>query len=220
MDWEKMFVVPLQDMWSKFAEYIPNVVGALLILLVWWIVARLVQTGVDKALSKARFNTLTERAGINHALSQAQIHRPPSTIMARLFFWVFMIVGLTMSVEALKLEVASKLLNDLVNYIPRVIAAAFILALGFFFGSLLRSFVATVAGGIKMVNPQTLGQMAQVAVVIFSVAAALEQLGVATQIVLSAFTMMFGALALGFALAFGLGCQDIVKKWVNDAMKE
>ena len=220
MDFREMLITPITDMAGEFVKFVPNLLGALIILIIGWLVARIIQTGVDKALSRARFNTLTERAGINHALSQAQIHRPPSTIMARLFFWILMILALSASVNALKLEVASQLLNDVVNYIPNVIAAAFILALGFFFGSLLRSFVATVAGGIKMVNPQTLGQAAQVAVIIFSVAAALEQLGVATQIVVNSFTIMFGALALGFAIAFGLGCQDIVKRVVDQAMKD
>ena len=220
MDWEQMLVDPIKGMWSQFLEYVPNILGALIILIVGWLVARTIQTVVDKALSKARFNTLTERAGINHALSQAQIHRPPSTIMARLFFWVLMILALSMSVNALNLEVASQLLNQLVAYIPNVIAAAFILALGFFFGSLLRSFVATAAGGVKMLNPQMLGQLAQVAVIIFSVAAALEQLQVAKETVQTAIQIIFGSLGLGFAIAFGFGCQDIVKKWVNDALKE
>ena len=220
MDWEQMFVEPIQEMWKGFLGAIPHVVGALGILILGWIVARTVQTIVDKALSKARFNTLTERAGINHALSQAQIHRPPTTIMARLFFWVLMITALSIAVNVLDLPQASSMLSGLVDYIPRVIAAAFILALGFFFGSLLRSFVATAAGGVKMVNPQMLGQLAQVAVIIFSVAAALEQLQVAKETVQTAIQIIFGSLGLGFAIAFGFGCQDIVKKWVNDALKE
>ena len=220
MNWEEMFVVPVQEMWTEFMKAIPHVVGALAILILGWMIARAIQTVVDKTLSKARFNTLTERAGINHALSQAQIHRPPSTIMARPFFWVVMVLFLSIAVNVLDLPQASAMLGRIVDYIPKVIAAAFILALGFFFGSLLRSFVATAAGGVKMVNPQTLGQLAQVAVIIFSVAAALEQLEVATETVNAAITMIFGSLGLGFAIAFGLGCQDIVKKWVNDALKE
>ena len=218
-DWREMLLQPMQDMWSLLLTYIPKVVGAIIVLIIGWIIARAVQTIVDRILSKARFNTMTERAGINEALSQAQIVRPPSTIMARLFFWVVMLITLSTGVRVLNLDVASALLQRLTEYIPNVIAAAFILALGFFFGSLLQSFVSTLAGGIKIVNPQLLGQMARGAVVIFSVAASLEQLGVATTIVTTAFSVLLGSLGLGFAIAFGLGCQDIVRNWVNNTLK-
>lgn len=218
-DWREMLLQPIQDMWSLLLTYIPKVVGAIIVLIIGWIIARAVQTIVDRILSKARFNTMTERAGINEALSQAQIVRPPSTIMARLFFWVVMLITLSTGVRVLNLDVASALLQRLTEYIPNVIAAAFILALGFFFGSLLQSFVSTLAGGIKIVNPQLLGQMARGAVVIFSVAASLEQLGVATTIVTTAFSVLLGSLGLGFAIAFGLGCQDIVRNWVNNTLK-
>lgn len=217
--WRDMLIQPIEDMWSLLLTYIPKVVGAIVVLLIGWLIARAVQTIVDRILSKARFNTMTERAGINEALSQAQIVRPPSTIMARMFFWVVMLITLSTGVRVLNLDVASALLQRLTEYIPNVIAAAFILALGFFFGSLLQGFVSTLAGGIKIVNPQLLGQVARGAVVVFSVAASLEQLGVATTIVTTAFSVLLGSLGLGFAIAFGLGCQDIVRNWVNNALK-
>ncbi len=218
-DWREILLQPIQDMWSLLLTYIPKVLGAIVVLLIFWLVARAVQTIVDRILSRAHFNTMTERAGINEALSQAQIVRPPSTLMARLFFWVVMLIGLTSAINTLNLDVASRLLQRLTEYIPNVIAAAFILALGFFFGSLLQGFVSTLAGGVKMVNPKLLGQVAQGAVVVFSVAASLEQLGVATTIVTTAFSVLLGSLGLGFAIAFGLGCQDIVRNWVNDTLK-
>ncbi len=75
--------------------------------------------------------------------------------------------------------------------------------------------MATLAGGFQAVNPQTIGKFAQVAVIIFAVAAALEQLNIAPTIVNNAFIILFGAVALGLALAFGLGCKDMVKDWVE-----
>ena len=220
LPWSDIFLDPIKEMWTLFLTYIPKLLGAIVVLIIGWVVARAVQTVVDRLLSKARFNTLTERAGINEALSAAQIHRPPSTLIARLFFWIVMLVMLSSAVEVLNLPVASRLLDQLVSYIPNVIAAAFILALGFFFGSLVRSFVVTLAGGIKMVNPNTLGQVAQAAIIIFAVAGSLEQLQIATETIHTAFTLLFGGFALGLAIAFGLGCQDIVKAWVNQALKD
>ena len=220
MSWQDLFSEPIQDMWSKLLSFVPNLIGALAVLILGWIVAQLIQVAVERLLKMARFDSLTDRAGINQALQQGKIRQAPSGIMARLFFWIVMLLALAIAVNVLQLEVASQMLYRLVYYVPNVIVAAFILALGFFFGGLVRGFVATMAGSLRAVDPQTLGKIAQAAVILFAVAASLEQLRIATQIIVNAFTAVFGALALGFALAFGLGCKDIVKSWVEGVIRK
>lgn len=220
MNWQELFTEPVREMWTKVLSFLPNLLVALVILIVGWIIARIIRTLVARVLRMARFDTLTERAGINQALQQGQITTAPSGIVGKLFYWIVVLLALVMAIDALGLTVATELLNRLLFYIPNVIAAVFILALGFFFGGLVRGFVQTLAGGVQAVNPQTIGKVAQAAVIIFSVAASLEQLRIATTIITYAFAIAFGALALGLALAFGLGCRDLVKEWVEKVARK
>ena len=215
MNWQELFTEPVREMSTKILSFIPNLLVALVILIVGWIIARVIRALVERALRLARFDILTERAGINQSLLQGQITTNPSGIVGKLFYWIVVLLALVMAIDALGLTVATQLLNELLFYIPNVIAAVFILALGFFFGGLVRGFVQTLVGGVRAVNPETIGKVAQAAVIIFAVAASLEQLRIATTIITNAFTLLFGALALGLALAFGLGCKDMVKKWVE-----
>ena len=215
MNWQELFTEPVREMSTKILSFIPNLLVALVILIVGWIIARVIRALVERALRMARFNILTERAGINQALQQGQITTKPSGIVGKLFYWIVVLLALVMAIDALGLTVATQLLNELLFYIPNVIAAVFILTLGFFFGGLVRGFVQTLVGGVRAVNPETIGKVAQAAVIIFAVAASLEQLRIATTIITNAFTLLFGALALGLALAFGLGCKDMVKEWVK-----
>jgi hypothetical protein len=215
MNWQELFSEPLRMMWTEILSFIPNLLVALVILIVGWIVARAIRALVVRMLTTARFDSLTERAGINQALQQSQISTQPSGIVGKLFYWIVVLLALVMAIDALGLTVATQLLNELLFYIPNVIAAVFILALGLFFGGLVRSLVQTVVGGVRAVNPETIGKVAQAAVIIFAVAASLEQLRIATTMITNAFTLLFGALALGLALAFGLGCKDMVKEWVE-----
>ncbi len=220
MNWQEFFTKPLEEMWIKFLAFVPNLLGALVILLVGAIIARIIRTIVERGLRLARFDTLTERAGINQALEQGQITTKPSGIVGKLFYWIVMLVTLLMAVNALGLTVATELLSKLLDFIPNLIAALFILALGFFFGGLIRSFVATLAGGVRAVNPQTVGKVAQAAVIIFVVDVSLKQLGIATAIIDHAIVVVLAALGLGLALAFGLGCKDIVKEWVESITRK
>ncbi|MCH8947763.1 MAG: hypothetical protein IH789_09080 [Acidobacteria bacterium] len=215
MKWQELFTEPVREMATKILSFIPNLLVALVILIVGWIIARVIRALVERVLRLARFDILTERAGINQALLQGQITTNPSGIVGKLFYWIVVLLALVMAIDALGLTVATQLLNELLFYIPNVIAAVFILTLGFFFGGLVRGFVQTLVGGVRAVNPETIGKVAQAAVIIFAVAASLEQLRIATTIITNAFTLLFGALALGLALAFGLGCKDMVKEWVK-----
>ena len=215
MNWQELFTEPVREMSTKILSFIPNLLVALVILIVGWIIARVIRALVERVLRLARFDILTERAGINQALQQGQITTNPSGIVGKLFYWIVVLLALVMAIDALGLTVATQLLNELLFYIPNVIAAVFILTLGFFFGGLVRGFVQTLVGGVRAVNPETIGKVAQAAVIIFAVAASLEQLRIATTIITNAFTLLFGALALGLALAFGLGCKDMVKGWVE-----
>jgi len=215
MNWQELFTEPVREMSTKILSFIPNLLVALVILIVGWIIARVIRALVERVLRLARFDILTERAGINQALLQGQITTNPSGIVGKLFYWIVVLLALVMAIDALGLTVATQLLNELLFYIPNVIAAVFILTLGFFFGGLVRGFVQTLVGGVRAVNPETIGKVAQAAVIIFAVAASLEQLRIATTIITNAFTLLFGALALGLALAFGLGCKDMVKEWVK-----
>lgn len=220
MNWQDLFAEPVREMWTKILSFLPSLLVALFILLVGLLLARLVGTMIERLLRLARFDILTERAGINQALQQGQIKATPSGVVGKLFYWIVVLLALVMAIDALGLTVATELLNRILLYIPNVIAAVFILALGFFFGGLARGFVQTLAGGVRAVNPQTIGKVAQAAVVIFAVAASLEQLRIATTIITNAFTLLFGALALGLALAFGLGCKDLVKQWVDEIARK
>ncbi|MFQ5663441.1 MAG: hypothetical protein ACE5HL_06395 [Terriglobia bacterium] len=215
MNWQELFTEPVQEMWTKFLSFVPNLLGALVILLVGAIIARIIRTLVERGLRIARFDTLTERAGINQALQQGQIKATPSGIVGRLFYWIVVLLALAMAVNALGLTAATELLSKLVDYIPNVIAAVFILALGFFFGHLVRGFVQTLAGGVRAVNPETIGKVAQAAVIVFAVIVSLEQLHIATTVINQAILVLLAALGLGLALAFGLGCKDMVKDWVE-----
>ena len=108
--------------------------------------------------------------------------------------------------------------------VPTVGATPEPYAIGIDIGTVLqvqpRGLVQTALGGTKTVDPEVAGKAAQVAIILFAAAASLEQLRIATTLITNAFTVTFAALAFALALAFGLGCKDLVKGWVEGLLKK
>jgi hypothetical protein len=210
--------------WNAFAvkitAFLPELIGAIIIFVVGWIIARLLRLGVEKLLKLVRFDTATEKTGVNKFLKKGEIVRAPSEIVGTLVYWFIMILVLIASLDALGLPIVSDMLNSIFLYIPNVVAAIIVLVLGFLLGNLLAAVVRTAASNAGLKNAEGLGKISLYAIVVFVAAIALIQLGIGEEIVVSAFGLVFGAAALALALAFGLGGRDVaadyLKRWLQE----
>ena len=205
---------------TKITAFLPELIGAIVIFVVGWIIARLVKLATEKLLNLVRFNKATEKTGVNKFLKKGEIVKAPSEIVGMLVYWFIMILVLIASLDALGLPIVSDMLNSIFLYIPNVVAAIIVLVLGFLMGSLLAAVVRTAASNAGLKNAEGLGKLALYAIVFFSGAIALIQLGIGEEVVASAFGLVFGAAALALALAFGLGGRDVaadyLKRWLEE----
>ena len=210
--------------WSAFATqitvFLPKLFGALLVFVGGWIVARLIRFAVGRLLRLIRLDVAAEKGGIKDFLAKGEVFRPLSEIMAILVYWGLMIVVLIASLDALGLPIVSDILNDIVLYIPNVVAAVLVVVLGVLLAGLLGSLVRTAASNAELPIADGLGSAAQYAVVVFSVAVALIQLGIGEDIVNAVFIILFGAVSLAFALAFGLGGRDVAGRYLDKWLEQ
>jgi hypothetical protein len=216
MDWQSLIAEPGKEMLRKIGEYIPAVLGVLVILIIGWIIAKIIQKLARKFLDLVRFEKFAEKAGISEALSKGNIKNNATQLLSALVYWFIMILVLVMVVNALGLTVASQLLDGLLGYIPNVIAAVFVLVLGLFLANLVSGIVRTAASNAKLPKPEVLAGLSQWAIVIFAVTASLRQLGIAPFLVSTTFYILFGGICLALSLAFGLGGKDVAAKLLED----
>lgn len=215
MDWETSVMEPVNAMWTRVLGFLPTLVSVILILVIGFIVAAMVQKLVVRFLKLARLDTASEKAGIANILTKGDINVTLSEIIGVLIYWIIMLVVLIAAVNALNLTVAAELLNRVVLYIPSVIAGLFILVLGIFFANLLATIVRTTASNAGIRQAKALAQFTQVAIVVFAVIEAISQLQINLAFLELFFKAALGALALGIGLAIGLGCKDIAGKYIG-----
>ena len=201
----------LQEALSQFFGYLPQLVGAIVILIVGYFVAKILQAVVGRILHGIGFDGWMERAGIKRFFDRADTRQTPASILGKLVFWFVFIIAIVMATDALGIRQVSEVFSQLIAYIPNIIAAILILILA----SLLANFVAGLVRGATGMD--VLGTVAQVAIIVYAVFAALTQLGIAVQLTAPTFLIVLGAIALAAAIAFGFGAQGVARDIVEKA---
>ena len=204
---------PLQNALSTFLSYVPQLVGAIVILIIGYVVAKILQAVVGRVLRGVGFENWMERGGIRQFFDRAQTNQTPTSIIGKLVFWFVFIIALTMAADALGIPQVSAVLGQLVAYIPSIIAAILILILA----ALLANFVSGIVRGAT--GSDILASVARYAIIVYAVFAAVTELGIAVSLTAPTFLILLGAVSLALALAFGLGgremAQDILRRAYN-----
>jgi hypothetical protein len=197
-------------------DFMPNILAAIVILIIGWIIAKLLKAAVARVLKLVKFATLTDRAGIDEFLAKGEVKQSAADLIAVLVYWLVMLIVLVTAVNALGLEVASQLLNQILLYIPNIIVAVIVIVVGLYAANFVAALVRTAAANAGIAEAGFVAAISRFALIIFTFAIALNQLRIGREIVANGFLVLLGAAALGAALAFGLGARDLVGRFLNE----
>ncbi|MGI8649328.1 MAG: mechanosensitive ion channel family protein [Rubrobacter sp.] len=191
--------------------FLPTLIGAVLILVIGFIIAKVLQGITTKVLDSMGFEGWMERGGIKQFFENSQTQQTPLSIIGKLIFWLIFFIAITMAVDTLGITAISDVLAQFIAYIPQIIAAILILVLA----TLLANFVAGIVRGAT--GSSIVGSIAQYGIIVFAAFAALTQLGIAPELIAPTFLIILGAVALAAAIAFGLGGQGTARQMVDSA---
>ena len=215
---QQLVITPLQEALKQLATLVPGIVPALAILLVGWLIAKLIEWAIDRALKVVTLDKFADQIGFAPLLSKGGIRRKTSELIGAIIYWIVMLAVVMTALNALNLTVAAELFQQIIGFLPKVIAAVFILIVGAFASAFLSATVRTATSNAGIVQAHVLGQAVQAVVVIFAVVAALQQLQV--PFFGDVFLIILGGISLGVGLAFGLGCKDLAGRWVSDLIEQ
>jgi hypothetical protein len=212
----------LAQSWHTFATafvlFVPRLVAAAIIVAGGFVVAVLARRIVLALLGWLRFDRLALRTGASEMLRVAEM---PSAelLVGQIVFWIVWIGFIVSAVDALQFEPFRGLVQQFFRFLPRVLVALMVLALAFLFGNFIwrATLLASVRAGLP--GARLLSGALRLLVMAIGVVMALEQLGMATTVVLTAFAIAFGALMLGLAIAFGLGGRDAARQLLEQQLR-
>jgi hypothetical protein len=209
------FFTPLLRSLEVIASYLPRLFALLFILALGFILARLVRAIAAPLFRVLRVDQAWERLGLAGTFAGLRLARPPSALLADGLWGLVALSFFVVGLDALDPASGGRLLADLYAYLPRILVAGVVLAIGWAISVFAAQsvLVGAVNAGSKLGRPASV--VVQCLVVAVALAMALEQLAIAQGIVTAAFAVAFGGIVLAFALAFGLGGSELARKMLE-----
>ncbi len=203
------------DLLTSLANFLPSLIAAIIIFFIGVIIGSVLKNLIVRLLNALRFEKWLSNTGIPEALKKADATLTVTMVIGEMIRWITILVFLVPAIDRLGLSQLDLILRSLINYIPNVIAAVIIITVGSIIAKLAKDFVTVSASPLGPQTANIIGQIARWAIIVFSVLAALSQLGVARNLIEILFTGFVAMVALAGGLAFGLGGQNAAAEFLK-----
>jgi len=219
--WADVLNQSFQSLFYGLVGFIPNLVVAIIIFIVGWLIGVGLGRVVAQIVNSLRVDAALRAAGVERVLARAGFELSSGKFLGALVEWFFIIVFLVAALGVLHLDAVNLFLRDVVlGYMPQVIVAVLILLVAAVVAEAAGNVVSGSARAAQLHAAGFLGTVARYAIWVFAILAALAQLQVATAFVQTLFTGIVIAVALAVGLAFGLGGQTAAARWLEDIRTE
>ncbi|MCQ4287621.1 mechanosensitive ion channel [Pseudomonas stutzeri] len=210
--WSQSLLGAMSALWAPIAAFIPRLFGALLVVAVGFVVAKLLDTLLSKVLAKVGVDRLVAGTGVTKLLGRAGIRLPISALIGKIVYWFVLLIFLVSAAESLGLARVSATLDMLALYVPKVFGAGVILLVGVLLAQLVNGLVRGAAEGVGLEYASGLARIAQGLVIIIIISVAIGQLEVKTELLNYVIAIALISVGLAAALALGLGSRELVSQ--------
>ncbi len=213
--WARAVVEPVQEFGQMIARLLPNLLAMLFLVAVGFLVAWLVRSLLVRVLNAFGFNRLAARSGVTEMLARGEVRLTPSELVATIAYWLVVLSFAMTGLAALDTRPTTDLVAAAFAFLPRLLTAIIIIVVGVLMGNFAAQACLVAAVNSRIEGAGLLARTVRLAVLIIAGAMALSQLGMAIEIVVATFSILFGGVVLALALAFGIGGRDLAKQFLE-----
>lgn len=214
--WSEVFAISFQGLWYGFVSFVPNLIIAIIIFIIGWVIASLVGKAIDQVISALKIDNLFKSAGADELMNRAGMKLNVGGFLGGVVKWFVIVVFLMTSLEILGLSQVNDFLRESVlYYLPQVIIAALVLVIASVIARAMKKVVSASAKAANVNSANLLGSIANYAIWIFAFIIVLSELGIATAFMQILFSGLVAMLAIAGGLAFGLGGKENASKALN-----
>lgn len=198
---------------SKFIDIIPNIIGALIVLIIGFFIAKLLLKLVRQLLKAIKLEVLSEKLSIDEKIKAAGIHTTLSAILAGLIYWIILLVFISAAAQALNINAVTDFVSKLISWLPAIFAGLAIMIVGVMAAEALGRVLENVKYG------KTYKTVVKWFILIIALITALEQIGLEISFLTENIQIVVAGIALAFGLAFGLGGKEKAKDFLDKHLK-
>ena len=217
--WNVAFVAPLKEFIGQLGDFVPHLLAMFVIVVAGVVIAYLIKLITTRILRVMQFDPFSKRVGFSQALSKGGVTDSPSSLVGRIIYWVILLFFLVLGLGALQFPAVDRVAAQAISYVPHLFVAMIILMVGFMLSNFFARATLIAAVNAEISRAGFIAKAVRLGVLLFAFAMAFEQLGIATTIIVAAFSITFGGVVLAIAIAFGLGGRDAARDFIERRLK-
>lgn len=208
--WNQDVMASLKAVTVEIAKVIPNLLGAIAVLIIGWLATKLIVGVVKRALKLAKADKIDDKINEIEVFEGKKLNFDVIKIVSKFVKWIIYIMIIIIVTDILNLTMVSEEIQNLLRYLPKLFSALIIFTLGLLLANFVKKGIKSFFDSMDLSGSKIISQIVFLLLLIFISVTALNQAGVDTEIITSNITMILAAFLLAFSIAFGLGAQKIV----------
>ncbi|TDB63692.1 mechanosensitive ion channel family protein [Arundinibacter roseus] len=200
---------------NQFIDFVPRLMGCIVILIVGYIVAKTVAIVVKNVLGKVGFDKIGDKLNEISIVKQLKTEIRLSEIIAKVLYYFILLVFLTAATETLGVNAITSMVLSLVNFIPQLIAAAIMLQVGIMLSDAVKSAVIALCKTFNVPSAKMIGNFVFIFFLIITFISCLGQIGIKTELFESSFNLILGGAIAAFALGYGIASKDVLANIIS-----
>ena len=214
--WGEVLTLSFQNLWVGVVNFVPNLVIAIVILVLGWLVGALIGRAIWQVFKSMKVDDALRQAGFESFMHRGGVNLDSGAFVGGLVKWFVVVIFLIAALDVLGLTQVNFFLQDVVlGYLPHVLAAALVLLVAGVIGDVTGRVVVTAAKTAGVDSAHFVGAVAKWAIWVFAILVALSQLGIAAAFSQTLFTGFVIAVSLALGLSFGLGGQEAASRFIE-----
>lgn len=208
--WTELFFNSLQTFGQTLAESIPKILGALLILLLGWLFAKIISNGIARLLKVLKFDVLSEKIKATDFLERANVTLTPSQFVGKFAYWILLLLVITSAADALGWNAVSQQISKLIGFLPNLLIAIVFFIVGIYIATFIKNFIKGTTSSLGISAGKFISNIVFYFLAIIVTLTSLEQAGVDTSIISANLSLILGAILLSAAVSYGVASRDIL----------
>ena len=209
-EWKNLTFDSLTTMGRDIAMALPKIIGALIVLLIGWLVTKIILFILGKILKLAKADALSDKINDMDLFGRGDFKIDIIKVILGFAKWFLLLVFLIVAADILSWEIISTEIGNLLRYLPRLFSALALMMIGLYIGNFVKNTVKKLFDSLEFGGSNLVSNLLFYVIVIFISITALNQAGIDTSIITNNITMILGAFLLAFALGLGLGSRDVI----------
>ena len=204
------FIGILEGVLMKFANAIPGIVGAIIIFVVFWVVASIVAKIISKMLSKVGIDKFADNLNQIDLFSKLKLDMKPSSILSKIAYYLLLLIGAMVAAEVSGMKELSDLMEQIINYAPKVLSAGIIMIIGLVIADFIKKMIVTACDSVGVSSGRIIGSFVFYFIFITIVITAMKQIGIPTELVSTNVTIVILGIVLAFSVGYGFASRKVM----------